>query len=85
MEKRKFSGRKSAAATCAMSETMTFAEAKKKARKGIKVTHIYFADDEYMTMRGNQIVFEDGVTIFVDEWAKGKDYLNDGWSLFYIV
>jgi len=61
---------------------MTFEEAKQKARKGIKVTHRYFTDDEYMTMQGNIIVFEDGVRIFADEWAKGKVYLLDGWSLY---
>jgi len=61
---------------------MTFEEAKEQARKGIKVTHEYFTDDEYMTMQGNMIVFEDGVKIFADEWSKDKDYLLDGWSLF---
>jgi CRISPR/Cas system CMR-associated protein Cmr3 (group 5 of RAMP superfamily) len=61
---------------------MTFEEAKEQARKGIKVTHRYFTKNEYMIMQGNQIVFEDGCKIFVDEWAKGKDYLNDGWSIY---
>lgn len=61
---------------------MTLTEAKQTAQKGIKVTHKYFTDEEYMTMRGNRIIFEDGVKIFFDEWTKGKDYLNDGWSLF---
>ena len=61
---------------------MTLEEAKEHARKGIKVTHEYFTSDEYMTMRGNMIVFEDGVKIFADEWLKGKDYLLDGWSLY---
>ena len=37
---------------------MTFEEAKEQARKGIKVTHQYFTPDEYMTMKGNQIMFE---------------------------
>jgi hypothetical protein len=63
---------------------MTFEEAKEKARQGIKVTHKYFTADEYMTMQGNYIVFEDGVKILADEWAKGKDYLNDGWSLYVV-
>ena len=61
---------------------MTLGEAIGHARKGIKVTHTYFTDDEYMTMKGNVIVFEDGVRIFIDEWAKGKDYLLDGWSIY---
>ena len=61
---------------------MNFEEAKAAARRGIKVTHRYFTDDEYMTMEGNQIVFEDGTRIFANEWAEGKDYLLDGWSIY---
>ena len=61
---------------------MTFEEAKEHARNGVKVTHEYFTDDEYMIMRGNMIVFEDGVKIFADEWVKGKDYLLEGWSFY---
>jgi len=61
---------------------MTLQEAKEQAQKGIKVTHTYFTDDEYMTMRGNMILFEDGAKIFFNEWTEGKDYLNDGWSLY---
>jgi ABC-type uncharacterized transport system ATPase subunit len=61
---------------------MTFQEAKELARKGIKVTHQYFSDTEYMTMRGNIIVFEDGAEIFENEWANGKDWVNDGWSIY---
>lgn len=59
---------------------MSFEEAKELARKGVKVRHIYFTKDEYMTMRGNTIVFEDGVSINADEWSKGKDYLLTDWS-----
>jgi len=61
---------------------MTFEEAKEQARKGVKVTHQYFADNEYLTMKGNMIVFEDGVKIFADDWSKDKNYLLDGWSLY---
>ena len=61
---------------------MTFEEAKQHARKGIKVTHQYFSNNEYMTMQGNMIIFEDGVKIFVNEWSEGKDFLLDGWSLY---
>ena len=61
---------------------MTFEEAKEQARKGVKVTHQYFEDNEYLTMKGNMIVFEDGVKIFADDWSKGKSYLLDGWSLY---
>lgn len=60
---------------------MTLQQAKEKAQQGIKVTHEYFTSDEYMTMRGNKIIFEDGVSIFFNEWVKDKDYLLTGWSL----
>ena len=60
---------------------MTLQEAKELAQKGVKVTHKYFTDDEYMTMSGNIIIFEAGVEIWFDEWTKDKDYLNTGWSV----
>jgi hypothetical protein len=61
---------------------MTFEEAKAQARQGVKVTHKCFSPDEYMTMQGNMIIFEDGVKIFADEWSKNKNYLLDGWSIY---
>ena len=61
---------------------MTLIEAKALAQQGIKVTHQYFTDDEWMIMRGNVIQFEDGAEIFFDEWVKGKPYLLEGWSRF---
>lgn len=64
---------------------MTFEEAKVLARQGVKMTHQYFTEDEYITIQGNMIIFEDGVKIFVDEWTKGKSYLQDGWSEFKTI
>jgi len=61
---------------------MTFEEAKEQARNGVKVTHRYFSADEYMTMKGNVIIFEDGTRIFADDWAEGKTWVLDGWSLY---
>lgn len=61
---------------------MSLDEAVILARQGIKMTHNYFTSDEYMTMRGNIVIFEDGVKIFLSEWTKGKDYLKTGWSKF---
>jgi len=46
------------------------------------MTHEYFTPNEYMTMQGNMIIFEDGVKIFADEWSSGKDYLLNGWSVY---
>lgn len=61
---------------------MKFEEIIEQARKGVKFTHENFTDDEYMTMRGNMVVFEDDVKIFANEWMEGKDWLKDGWSLY---
>lgn len=61
---------------------MTLQEAKELAQQGIKMKHNYFSDNEYMIMKGNIIVFEDGVQIFFNEWVKDKDWLLTGWSKF---
>lgn len=61
---------------------MTLQQAKELAQQDIKVTHNYFTKDEYMTMEGNIIIFEDGCEIHFDEWTKDKDYLLDGWSIY---
>jgi hypothetical protein len=61
---------------------MTLEEARSLAQQGVKVRHEFFADYEYMTMKGNTIVFEDGVEIFFNDWIKEKPYLLKGWSKF---
>jgi hypothetical protein len=61
---------------------MILEEAKELAQQGVKMTHNYFTDEEYITMRGNIIVFEDGCKIFFNEWVQGKEYLKTGWSRF---
>lgn len=61
---------------------MTLQEAKELAQQGIKVTHKYFTSDEWMIMKGNMIFFEDGHSIFFNDWTQGKDYLLEGWSKF---
>jgi hypothetical protein len=61
---------------------MTLQEAIEKARQGIKMTHEYFTDEEYMIMRGNMVIFEDGAEIYMSEWSAGKSYLLTGWSLY---
>jgi hypothetical protein len=62
--------------------SMILAEAKDLAQQGIRVTHRYFTSDEYMIMKGNRIVFEDGAEIIFNDWVEGKDYLKEGWSIF---
>lgn len=61
---------------------MTLEEAKELAQQGIKVTHKYFTENEYMIMSNNMIIFEDDAKIYFDEWTEGKDYLKEGWSKF---
>jgi len=61
---------------------MTFEEAKEHAQQGIKVRHQYFAEEEYMIMKGNLIVFEDGCEIFANDWLGDKQWAHDGWSLY---
>lgn len=40
---------------------MTKSEAIAEMQKGVKITHRYFTKDEWMTIRNNKIVLEDGV------------------------
>jgi hypothetical protein len=62
---------------------MLLEEAKILAQQGIKVTHRYFTSDEYMIMKGNIIVFEDGTEIMFNDWVEGKKYyLKEGWEKF---
>ena len=61
---------------------MTLEEAKTLARQGIKVTHEYFLPEEYVTMQGNMIIFEDGSKIFFNEWTESKPYLLNGRSTY---
>ena len=61
---------------------MSDEEMKVLARQGIKMTHIYFTDKEYLTMQGNKVLFEDGVKILWDDWFEDKEWLEYGWSRF---
>lgn len=63
---------------------MTFEEAKILARQGVKMTHTLFPPHKYMTMRGNAVLFEDGMGMGnIDNWiTPDKEYFNTGWSEF---
>ncbi len=61
---------------------MNLQEAKSLAQKGIKMTHEYFTDMEYITMRNNVVIFEDGSSMMFGDWVEGKKYLLDGWSRY---
>ena len=60
-------------------------EAIEQMKKGIKITHTYFAEDEWMTMNSvGEIVLEDGVRCEPHDfwqWRK-SDIWNDGYDLF---
>ena len=64
---------------------MTLDEAKEYAQQGVKVTHRHFSNDEYLTMQGNMIIFEDGCKIYIDDWLNGMwnvDRMLTDWSLY---
>ena len=63
---------------------MTKAEAIQAMREGNKVTHGYFSDHEYITMRGNVIFTEKGYSLWANEfWSyRTGDAWETGWSLF---
>lgn len=61
---------------------MTLNEAKELAQQGVKMTHQYFTEDEYITMKENMIIFEDGCERLFDDFVKNKEYLLEGWSKF---
>ena len=62
--------------------TLTLTEAEELARQGIKVTHTYFTPDEWLIMKGNLIIFEDGSQIYMSDWSRDKSYLLSGWSIY---
>jgi hypothetical protein len=63
---------------------MTKEEAIKAMREGKKVTHTYFGSKEWMTMQGNIVVFEDGVTMWESEFWELRQGIGfeNGYSLF---
>lgn len=61
---------------------MTLEEMIPLAQQGVKMTHRYFTNEEWLILRGNVILFEDGVEIFLKEWVGDKDYLKTGWEVW---
>jgi hypothetical protein len=49
-------------------EELTKEEAIASARKGDKITHSYFTPDEWFTIQGNMMTFEDGVRMFIEDF-----------------
>lgn len=61
---------------------MTWKEAKVLALQQVKVTHKHFTSEEWLIMKGNLIIFEDGNKMFEEEFMKDKPYLQEGWCEF---
>ena len=63
---------------------MTKAEALQAMREGKKVTHCYFDSYEWMTIQNDMILFEDGVTITIEEFynIRNQDSWENEYSLF---
>jgi hypothetical protein len=53
-------------------------------QEGKKVTHEYFTSNEFMTMKGNKIVFEDGYAVRPLEFWSTRTAKNwdDGYSIW---
>ena len=61
---------------------MEWKKAKILALQEVKITHKDFSSNEWLIMRGNKIIFEDGVQIFEKDWMEDKPFLQDGWFEF---
>lgn len=61
---------------------MTKSEAIELIKRGSKLTHTYFTDDEYIHLVKGVMTFEDDVRVPDDWWE--KDYLKDGWRLHHL-
>lgn len=63
---------------------MTKKEAIQLMREGKKVTHTYFSNDEWMTIKNGKILLEDGVVCSLSEfflWRQEEGW-EDGYMLF---
>lgn len=62
---------------------MDWNEAKQLMERGVKMTHHYFSPNEWITIDGDQLLFEDGVRCsFYDFIRWRRDWYNDGWSVY---
>lgn len=63
---------------------MTKEEAIEHMLDGTKVTHKYFSDDEWVTIKNGLILLEDGITCTSNDFWKYRqsDFYNNGWELF---
>lgn len=63
---------------------MTKEEAKQAMREGKKVTHVYFDDNEWMTMQGDNVLTEEGYLHDADEfWSyRTAKCFDDSYSIY---
>ena len=55
---------------------MTKLEALRVMKKGFKITHRYFLPTEWMTLEGENFLFDDGVTISQEEFWKNRNTID---------
>jgi hypothetical protein len=62
---------------------MTKQEAISAMAKGWRVTHAYFQNDEWVTLQGDLILFENEVTMSFDRfWENRKTGFDTGWKIW---
>jgi len=63
---------------------MTFQEAVTLMKQGKKLTHRFFSSDEWVTMEGLTMIFEDGVKCSPSQFLMDRTDLawNEDWSEF---
>lgn len=59
-------------------------EAIQAMREGKKVTHPTFTDEEYIQLKGNVIITEEGYEIFLSQFfaIRNSVAFNTGWKIF---
>lgn len=62
---------------------MTRQEAIAAMREGKKVRHLYFSEEEWITMENGEIVTEEGYSANADEfwYYRRHENFNDNWSI----
>lgn len=58
---------------------MTFEEAVEEAKKGKKIVHKHFCDDEYFEYKNGGLVCELGYSM--DGWYRGESWQDEGWRI----
>lgn len=62
---------------------MTKKEAIQEMRKGYKITHVHFSDNEWMTIKDGKLLLEDGVVCSISEFFSWRQ--DDSWEEGYSI